>query len=189
MIGSRAVVARACSPHRCMKLSNELFDHLTRSIGDEASGEFEGEHRGDPRLGLVGRGVIIPCPARCGRRPVSVAVRDLSAAGIGIIHTHRLEQREQFILRIPAVPGVLSASAVLCTVAHCRPVGLGIYMIGAHYAGLIDPAHAPTTNKPVPLQVESMVTAFRQQAVDGLSEEEAEQLRQVEARLSGLQTQ
>lgn len=172
-----------------MKLSNELLNHLTRSIGDGSANEFEGEHRGDPRLGLIGRGVIIPCPARWGRRPVSVAVRDLSAAGIGIIHTHRLEQREQFILRIPAGHVATLANAVLCTVAHCRPVGLGVYMIGAHYAALIDPANAPTASKPEPLPVESMITAFRGQIADGLSEEEAEQLRQVEARLSTLQTQ
>ncbi len=172
-----------------MKLSSELLNHLTLSLGGGSAPEYAGEHRGDPRLGLIGRAMIIPCPARCGRRPVSVAVRDLSAAGIGIVHTNRLERGEQFILRIPAAAGGSPTSAVLCTIAHCRPVGLGVYMIGAHYAGLIDPVHAPTANKPVVLPLESMVTAFRQQAADGLSEDEAEQLRQVEARLSRLQAQ
>jgi hypothetical protein len=172
-----------------MKISTELFSHLTRSLGEGIAREADAEERGSARIGVIGRGVIIPCPARCRRQPVSVAVRDLSSTGIGVMHSQRLEQGEKFILRVPAVPGQSAGTAVLCTVVHCRPVGLGVYLIGAHFASLIQPAAAADENRPVSLPTASIATAFRQQTADELSEEEAEQLRQLEARLNLLQSQ
>jgi hypothetical protein len=171
-----------------MKISTELFSHLTRSLAEESGRRGEGEARESNRIGLIGRGTIIPCPARCGRQPVSVAIRDLSPVGIGVVHNQRLEQGEQFILRVPALEGQTTSTAVLCTVVHWRLVGSAVYMIGARFAGLIQPAGSYAGHKPVALPVESMATAFRRQAADGLSEDEAEQLRQVEARLGRLQS-
>jgi hypothetical protein len=172
-----------------MKISTELFSYLTRSLSEGSGRRDEAEARDSARTGLIGRGVIIPCPARCGRQPVSVAIRDLSSVGIAVVHNQRLVQGEQFILRVPALDGQNISTAVLCTVVHWRLVGSGVYMIGARFAGLVQPTGAPAGHKPLAIPVESMATVFRQQAADGLSEDEAEQLRQVDERLGRLQAQ
>jgi hypothetical protein len=173
-----------------MRLSTELFNQITRSFSEALHrGSAASDDRGEVRAGLVGQAIIIPCPARCGRRPVSVAVRDLSSAGLSVIHTQRLDGGEQFILRLP--PGARGA-AVLCTVVHCRPLALGVYALAARFADLIEGSATRATGDtpsehPPTMHVASLADAFCDQALAGLTAEEAGQLREVEERLSRLQ--
>jgi hypothetical protein len=178
-----------------MKLSSELFNQISRSFGEPpARGPEELIERGSVRIGLAGQAIIIPCPARCGRRPVSVAVRDLSSTGVGIIHTQRLEPGEQFILRLPQGTHGAATATVLCTVVHCQPLALGVYALGARFADLIE-ASATTApggasrGRPPAMHVGALADAFRDQSHGRLTAEEAEQLREVEERLSRLQEQ
>jgi PilZ domain len=178
-----------------MRLSAELFHQISRSFGEAPQrGPEASNERGEARIGLVGRATIIPCPQRCGRRPVSVAVRDLSSSGLGVIHTQRLDPGEQFILRMPSGTRGATATAVLCTVVHCQPLALGVYALGARFADVIESAATSAPGSTAPkcpptMHVGSLAEAFRDQALGGLSAEEAEQLREVEERLSRLQEQ
>jgi len=171
-----------------MKLSSELLAHIAHSLENSPSDHVVAEHRGEARTPLLGQATIIPCPARCGRRPASVAVSDLSPLGIGVIHDQRLDSGEQFILRVPG-DRRSSPTAFLCIVMHCRPIGPGAFALGARFAGRIEQGNAATSERPDPSSLDSMTHAFRQQAAAGLSQDEAEQLRAVESRLSKLTMQ
>jgi hypothetical protein len=166
-----------------MKLSAELFHHLSRSLSDQPSDHLSAENRGDPRARLLGRAVIIPCTERCERKPVSVGVRDLSPTGVGVIHDQRLDQGDQFILRVPGQKQS-APPALLCTVMHCRVIGPAVFCLGASFAGRIEPGQNASMERLDPASLDSITQVFRQQAALGLTEAEAAQLREVEMRLS-----
>jgi hypothetical protein len=178
-----------------MIVSAELFDQTSRSfVSGSAHMPEQLDMRSDVRVGLVGRAVIIPCPARCKRQPATVALRDVSAAGLQVIYTQRLESGEQFILCMPPAAGGAPPEGVVCTVVHCQPVALGIYAIGARFAQKLGLASADNSSGrsarggPA-MNVDGLAEAFRDHAVAGLNPEEHEQLRQLEARLGRLQAQ
>jgi hypothetical protein len=70
-------------------------------------------------------------------------VKDLSVRGIGIIFPRRLERGASFVTHQGRLvgPGV----EVLCVAAHCREVSQGRYLIGAEFAGVIEPSPQPAT--------------------------------------------
>lgn len=172
-----------------MKLPTNLIQEMTRScFGEPTTGTAE--QRTESRHAVPGHALVIPCPARFHRRPVIAAVRDLSTAGIGLVHSQRIENGEQFILRMPLERGPI---ALLCTVTYCKPVALGIYALGAFFAREINsnattaPTDAQIPSAPPAMGVVEMSEAFSRSAAGGLSPEESEQLKQMEERLRGFQ--
>jgi hypothetical protein len=172
-----------------MKLPVNLIQELTRRcFADPATGTVE--QRSESRHIVPGHAVVIACPARFDRRPVIAAVRDLSTTGIGLIHSQRIENGEQFILRMPLERGPI---ALLCTVTYCKPVALGIYALGAFFVREINPnaTTAPTDSQspsaPPAVGVVEMSEAFSRGAAAGMTPEEREQLQQMEERLRGFQ--
>jgi hypothetical protein len=157
-------------------------------MGDRSDHGGSIENRTDSRVGLLGQAIIIPCPARCGRKPVSVAIRDLSPLGIGVIYDQQLDPGEQFILRVPG-QSQTSPTAILCTVVYCRSLTPAAFSLGARFVGRVESGNSAASPRLDSGSMESMTRMFQQQAAAGLSQEEAEQVREVEERLRRLVVQ
>jgi PilZ domain len=115
-----------CGPS--MRISAEMFEAITTSI----RGDSRDEKRKEPRVGLSGKVfIVVPSPST-DRKPKLVAVRDLSAGGIGIIHNEKLEPGQQFnlLLKYEQI-GLLKE--IICTVRWSRSLGSGLYAIGAKF--------------------------------------------------------
>ena len=105
-----------------------MFEAITKTI----RGDTRGEKRKDPRVGLSGRMIIIPLPPAVNRKPVTVAVRDLSAGGIGILHNEAFKEGQQFNLLLKYENNA-ETRLILCTVRRSQPVGADRYVIGASF--------------------------------------------------------
>src|SRR5688500_4654267 len=109
-----------------MQLSAALFEQITQSLSGqpapttEPSGADGSQRRREPRLGVRAQVTLIPLTDRLAGGPVDVPVRDLSAGGIGFLHTGPITLDDQFMVLLPA--GHESA-AVLCEVAYYQQIG------------------------------------------------------------------
>jgi hypothetical protein len=133
-----------------MNLSAELFEAITTTI----RGDSRDEKRMDPRVGLSGKVCIIPLATAVNAKPTMVNVRDLSAGGIGILHTEPFKGGQQFNL-VLKYEKTGQSRMVLCTVRWSRSVGSGLHEIGASFAKSKPAAaasreKAPTTAKVSP---------------------------------------
>ena len=110
-----------------MKLSKEMLDQVVH-LKSDARGERD--KRGAPRVG-VRVGVDVYLESEEGERGVGVTVRDISAAGISLVHREAIAQGTVFAMRLPRRDGKMMG--LCCTVKHCRRVGDGVYSIGAEF--------------------------------------------------------
>src|SRR5688572_10505639 len=110
-----------------MKLSKQLLDQVAHLKSDARP---EGEQRGAPRVG-VRVGVDVYLEAEDGERGVGVTVRDISAAGISLIHREAIPRGTVFAMRLPRRDG--KVMGLCCTVKHCRKVADRVYSIGAEF--------------------------------------------------------
>jgi HD-like signal output (HDOD) protein len=114
--------------------------------------EEQKEKRKAKRMRRDGKIQIVPCARGTLGIPVLVKLRDLSASGIGITHTQRLEVGSQFIIRLET-GGTLKT--LLYTVRRCDPSGT-LNCIGAELVSVLRPDEVPkegadsgaATNKP-----------------------------------------
>ena len=173
-----------------MQLSDALLASVVASLkGAAESGDAS--KRRENRTALVGRAAIVPCSAQGGRKPTDVGVRDLSPSGIGILHTGGLAAGERFVLLLPRGTSK-DASGVLCSVANCRRVADGSFLIGAIYIGLVRPnqpakvaeSHLNAVPEPTSLPVKDLLAAFRKQAENVLKPEELSLFHDIERRLT-----
>jgi hypothetical protein len=84
---------------------------------------------------------IIPYRAGIAGEAVNVWIRDISAGGIGLIHSHRMEPNEEFVIRLPRVDG--SELPVVCAVAHCAALGPELFTIGARFVRTLSEEASP----------------------------------------------
>lgn len=85
---------------------------------------------------------IIPYRTGMTGEAVNVWIRDISAGGMGLIHSHRMEPNEEFVIRLPRVDG--SEMPLVCAVAHCTALGPELFTIGARFVRtLTEDAPAP----------------------------------------------
>jgi hypothetical protein len=113
-----------------MTLTAQRYQEIVRALKSDGGRHFD-EKRGRPRVGVRGRVEIAPLRAD-GRRfaAFEVWVRDLSARGIGILHSRPLHPGTRFdaiFHRPDAAPMVLTYE-----VAQVNGVNDELYTIGAH---------------------------------------------------------
>ena len=142
-----------------MQLSAALFEQITQSLSGqpapttekvsaEPAGTDGSQRRREPRLGVRAQVTLIPLTERQAGGPIDVPVRDLSAGGIGFLHTGPITLDDQFVVLLPA--GRESA-AVLCEVAYYQPLAARVQTVGARFVRVLrQPVDDPGTSLPLP---------------------------------------
>jgi hypothetical protein len=125
-----------------MLLDNPLFEQVTAALSAEPTlGAAVGaQRRREPRVGVNAIVTVIPISDSLQIMPFEVPVRDLSAGGIGFVHSERMGLNEQFAVLLPE--GAESA-VVLCEVAHYQRLAERQYAIGARFVRVLRRAAAP----------------------------------------------
>jgi hypothetical protein len=127
-----------------VNISAEMFESIIKSV----RGDGHDEKRKHPRVGLSGRMIIIPLPPAKNRNPASVTVRDLSAGGIGIVHSEALREGQQFNLVLKSEK-TAKTTLILCTVRWSRSAGSDLYAIGARFEkSALEPVKAAEKTMP-----------------------------------------
>lgn len=115
-----------------MELSAETFARITGFA--LAGAPQSSDQRRRPRAGLDARATVIPLS---GTHPatLSVDVRDLSAAGVGFLHSRKMDLDEQFALLLPRPDD--SPAILLCHVSWWQPLARDVFAIGARFTRVL----------------------------------------------------
>ena len=154
-----------------MQLSATLFEQIAQSLSGqlapgaapapaepapaapapaEPAGPDGSQRRREPRLGVRAQVTLIPLTDRQACGSIDVPIRDLSAGGIGFLHTGPITLDDQFVVLLPA--GRESA-AVLCEVAYYQPLADRVQTVGARFVRVLrQPVDDPGTSLPLPAQ-------------------------------------
>lgn len=130
-----------------MQLTADLYREILRSLRSDTRSNRNLEKRGAPRVGLRSKLTIIPSS---GASPVVTCVRDLSANGIGLVHTEAMPIGSQFTAMFAG--RVNDTLAVVYTVANCKELSKSLYSIGATVARIdrgITTSSATLSRRPV----------------------------------------
>ncbi len=141
-----------------MQLSDGLLEHIVASLDARASagptpvaveaGQVTESRRREPRVGVAARITLIPITESLPAAPFTVPLRDLSAGGLGFLHTDRLGLDEQFVALLP---DGRDAMAVLCRVAYYQPLGERLYAVGATFVRVLRQSAAAEQAAALPL--------------------------------------
>ena len=113
------------------------------------------------------RAVRIPHRARFTIRPllsngvggeVTVILQDLSATGMGILHSHPLRVGDQYQVPLTCEFAASAGLSLVCTVARCEQMDDELYTIGFKFnssAAAIDAGSRQLTGQPAPAADES----------------------------------
>jgi hypothetical protein len=118
-----------------LSLSADQIAEIVDSLSGSSRAD-NGDTRRASRMKLQGRVQIVPCsvnPSSEARAvaPLGVQVENVSARGIGIIHSKPLPSGSQFILHLGGERRTVVN--VLCTVHHCKQIRPDRYRIGAEF--------------------------------------------------------
>ncbi|HEX8912189.1 MAG TPA: PilZ domain-containing protein, partial [Humisphaera sp.] len=114
-----------------MNLSADTFVQIVQSLRSDGGGKNGREQRKNPRVGIRGR-VMISIGATQGSRPIQVNVRDLSAAGIGLLHNEPIPKGIEIVLLLPEANDV-SRRAIVCQIRRVQQLSASLYSIGASF--------------------------------------------------------
>ena len=113
-----------------MSLSAEQFREIVRSLKSDGVGVRSSEKRAGPRVGLRCRLSIRHFKnGRADETPTMVWLRDLSAAGIGVVHSQYLEEGQAFIAEFPLRNS--RCLGVMYKVVHTKTISKNLHSIGA----------------------------------------------------------
>src|SRR5438045_9790931 len=93
-----------------MQLDGALFAKVAAALDAGAdvmeprsppAAEEADPRRRERRIGVHARATIIPLTDSLAPAPFDVALRDLSAGGIGFLHDRRIRLNEQFVVLLP----------------------------------------------------------------------------------------
>ena len=100
-------------------------------VVDEPGGAHR---RREPRLAVQARVTLIPLTEQdsLAAGPLTAPLRDLSAGGIGFLHSGKITLDEQFVVLLPHGQRGDSV-AVLCQVANYQPLAERVYAVGARF--------------------------------------------------------
>jgi hypothetical protein len=111
-----------------MNLSAEMFKQITDALRSDSAGARD--KRTAPRVGLRAQVLILPAPGTRAMRE-SVRCRNLSATGVGLLHTREIPSGAEFIICL-APTGLAAPVHISCTVVHCNKTpGSDLFSIGA----------------------------------------------------------
>ena len=117
-----------------LTLTADAFNQIVQSLRSDA-GRRSNEKRAKPRVGVRGRVPIVTLTDDASQEEAfTVWVRDLSATGIGILHTKPLKPGCRFaacFARRDDQPLTLTYA-----VAYAKTAVKGLYTIGAHLVGV-----------------------------------------------------
>ena len=108
--------------------------------------ELAESRRREARVGVAARVTLIPVTDSLAPTPFEVPLRDLSAGGIGFLHTHRIGLDEQFVVLLP------DGLAVLCRVAYYQPLAERLFAVGAKFVRVLRQTTAAGETLPMPSQ-------------------------------------
>lgn len=117
-----------------MALSAEQFKEIIESLRSDSPANGSFEKRASPRVGLRTKLTIYPSGDT--QKGFAVWVRDLSATGIGIVHSEPLQSGMEFLVRFP-----LRATEHLSayyTVMHCRMISRNLWFTGARLKQIVE---------------------------------------------------
>jgi hypothetical protein len=124
-----------------MQLSDGQLDHIVASLNGSGPSvnapppqDQAESRRREPRVGLAARVTLIPLTDTMPPAPFDVALRDLSAGGVGFLHTSRIGLDEQFVALLPDGRDFV---AVLCQVTHYQPLGEQLFAVGARFVRIL----------------------------------------------------
>jgi hypothetical protein len=140
-----------------MQLDGALFEQLAAAMEAGVAAPAEGTaaaskdepRRREPRVSVSARAraTVIPLSDTLAAAPFEVSVQDLSAGGIGFLHTDRIRLDEQFVVLLP---GGGDSVAVLCQVAYYQPLPNRLYAVGAEFVRVLrQPAPEPPGTFPL----------------------------------------
>ena len=114
-----------------MHLTAEAFQQVIQTLkSDSARQDGAKELRKQPRVGVRGRATIL-LPGKGGSKTYQVNVRDLSAAGDGLLHPEPLlAEGDQFLLVLPTA-NETARLTILYSVKRVAKLGPNLFMIGA----------------------------------------------------------
>ena len=110
-----------------MPLSAEQFKSIIEGLKSDRPGHGIYEKRASPRVGL--RTKLTVYPGGDTTKGQSVWIRDLSATGIGLVHSEPFQTGTEFLVCFP-----LRATErlwVFYRVMHCRAISPKLYFTGA----------------------------------------------------------
>ena len=111
-------------------LTAEVFKDVVSALRSDDNSNRVLDKRSSPRVGLRTKLAIVTGPTGpFEAAPVEVWLRDLSAGGIGIVHSREMERGTPFVAHLPRRQG--AALRVLYEVAHCKRLAKDLYSIGA----------------------------------------------------------
>jgi HD-like signal output (HDOD) protein len=105
--------------------ANEQLLDVTRVAQDK---DENSDRRRAPRIKRNKDVVILPCTDGVVHGSIPVKLQDVSARGVGFVHTDPLEKGSQFIFRVPRTDTV--PITLLYSVARCVPTPDGKFTIG-----------------------------------------------------------
>jgi hypothetical protein len=115
-----------------MYLSAEQFIETVKSLTNgEPKDGLAIDQRRQPRAGIQSVATIIPLSETAHPSAISIQVRDLSPAGIGFLHEHKMSLDEQFALVLPRQGD--TPSVILCSVAFWQPLQKNLFAMGARF--------------------------------------------------------
>ena len=115
--------------------------------------------RRERRLDVHARATIIPLTDSLAAAPFDVSLRDLSAGGIGFLHSERIRLDEQFVVLLPG--GGRDSLAILCQVSHYQPLADRLYSVGAEFTRVL---RQPAADEALALPVAQPPAAARRAA-------------------------
>jgi hypothetical protein len=109
-----------------MELSAELFHQIVEALKSDSSRDRD--KRSAPRVGL--RAMVTVLPPLGVRAPAErVRCRNLSASGIGLMHSKEMRCGTEFVACLPAA-GMSKPVHIGCVVVHCRKLSPDLFSIG-----------------------------------------------------------
>ena len=154
-----------------MRLSDGLLEHIVASLDARATadaadaGPAAGEpgpatesRRREQRVGVAARITLIPVTETLPAAPFTVPLRDLSAGGLGFLHTERIGLDEQFVALLP---DGRDSMAVLCRVAYYQPLAERLYAVGATFVRVLRQSAAADEAAALPISARQPADARR----------------------------
>lgn len=108
--------------------ANEQLTNVTKTAQEQQKKDDQNDRRRAPRMKRDKDVVILPCTGSQVTGSIAVKLQDVSARGVGFIHTAPLKVGAQFIFRVPRTDTL--PITLLYTIARCVDLGDGRYTIG-----------------------------------------------------------
>jgi hypothetical protein len=117
-----------------MMLSAQMFRQIVDALKSDAARDKD--KRTAPRVGLRAQVTIVSVSGERRRsrsgvfNPIRVRCRNLSASGIGLLHSSEIRSGAEFVVRLDA-SRLETPVHISCVVVHCNKLSSDLFSIGA----------------------------------------------------------